>query len=54
MIVYVTNNKEPWTLNLDGAEEKGYEKMPQLDESMAAHLCPPTAIGWKAKAAHPS
>ncbi len=21
---------------------------------MAAHLCPPTAIGWKAKAAHPS
>ncbi len=28
--------------------------MPQLDESVAAHLCPPTAIGWKAKANHPS
>ncbi len=28
--------------------------MPQLDESVAAHLCPPTAIGWKAKASHPS
>ncbi len=37
-----------------GAEEKGYERMPQLDESVAAHLCPPTAIGWKAKASHPS
>ncbi len=39
---------------VDGAEEKGYERMPQLDESVAAHLCPPTAIGWKAKARHPS
>ncbi len=39
---------------IDGAEEKGYERMPQLDESVAAHLCPPTAIGWKAKATHPS
>ncbi len=38
----------------NGAEEKGYERMPQLDESVAAHLCPPTAIGWKAKASHPS
>ncbi len=28
--------------------------MPQLDESVAAHLCPPTVIGWKAKASHPS
>ncbi len=28
--------------------------MAQLDESVAAHLCPPTAIGWKAKASHPS
>ncbi len=28
--------------------------MPQLDESVAAHLCPPTAIGWKVKASHPS
>ncbi len=39
---------------VDGAEEKGYERMPQLDESVAAHLCPPTAICWKAKASHPS
>ncbi len=38
---------------IDGAEEKRYERMPQLDESVAAHLCPPTAIGWKAKASHP-
>ncbi len=30
---------------IDGAEEKRYERMPQLDESVAAHLCPPTAIG---------
>ncbi len=29
---------------IDGADEK----------SVAAHLCPPTAIGWKAKASHPS
>ncbi len=28
--------------------------MPQLDESVAAHLCSPTAIGWKEKASHPS
>lgn len=28
--------------------------MPPLDESVAAHLCEPTAIGWKAKVAHPS
>ncbi len=33
---------------------KGIWRMPQLDESVAAHLCPPTAIGWKAKASHPS
>ncbi len=26
---------------VDGAEEKGYERMPQLDESVAAHLCHP-------------
>ncbi|KAI2646366.1 Titin [Labeo rohita] len=39
---------------VDGAEDKGYERLPPLDESVAAHLCPPTAIGWKAKASHPS
>ncbi len=40
--------------SVDGAEEKGYDSLPPLDESVAAHLCPPTAIGWKAKATHPS
>ncbi len=40
--------------SVDGAEEKGYGSLPPLDESVAAHLCPPMAIGWKAKAAHPS
>ncbi|XP_016300359.1 metal transporter CNNM2-like [Sinocyclocheilus anshuiensis] len=38
--------------SVDGAEDKGYEKLPPLDESVAAHLCLPTAIGWKPKAAH--
>ncbi len=40
--------------SVDSAEEKGYDSLPPLDESVAAHLCPPTAIGWKAKAAYPS
>ncbi len=40
--------------SVDGAEEKGYEHLPPLDESVAAHLCPPTAIGCKARAIHPS
>ncbi len=38
--------------SVDGAEEKGYEHLPSLDESVAAHLCPPTAIGWKARVSH--
>ncbi len=40
--------------SVDGAEEKGYKHLPHLDESVAAHLCSPTAIGWKARASHPS
>ncbi len=40
--------------SVDRAEEKGYEHLPPLDESVAAHLCPPTSIGWKARASHPS
>ncbi len=40
--------------SVEGAEDKGYEKLPLLEESVTEHLCPPTAIGWKAKAAHPS
>lgn len=39
---------------IDGAVEKGNEKLPFLDEAVAAHLCPPTAIGWKVKVTHPS
>lgn len=35
---------------IDGADEK----LPPLDESVATHRCPPTAIGWKVKVAHPS
>ncbi len=40
--------------SVDGAEEKGYEHLPPLKESVATHQCPPTAIGWKARASHPS
>lgn len=40
--------------SIDGADERGYERLPPLDESVAVHLCPPAAIGWKAKANHPS
>ncbi len=40
--------------SVDSAEEKGYEHLPPLDKSVDAHLCPPTAIGWKARASHPS
>ncbi len=43
-----------WSLHPLGPEEKGYDSLSPLDESVAAHLCPPTAIGWKAKATHPS
>lgn len=38
--------------SVDGTEEKVYKKLPPLDESVAAHLCPLTAIGWKAKVTH--
>ncbi|KAI2646209.1 ORF V: Enzymatic polyprotein [Labeo rohita] len=39
--------------SVDGAEDKGYEKLPPLDELVVAHLCPPTAIaGQPASALH--
>ncbi len=41
-------------ITVNCAEEKGYEKMPPQDESVATHLCPPSAIGWKARATLPS
>lgn len=28
-------------------------KAPPVEEALTAHLCPPTAIGWKTKASHP-
>ncbi len=37
--------------SVDGAEEKGYDSLPSLNESVAVHLCLPTAIGWKARLA---
>ncbi len=40
--------------SVDVTEEKECEHLPPLDESVATHLCPPTAIGWKARAIHPS
>ncbi len=39
--------------SVDGAEEKGYKHLPPLDEFVATHLCPPTAIGWKTRGSHP-
>ncbi len=35
--------------SVDSAEEKGYYSLPSLNESVAMHLCLPTAIGWKAR-----
>ncbi len=40
--------------SIDSAEDKVSEHLPLLDESVAAHLCPPTAIGWKTMANHRS
>ncbi len=40
--------------SVDGTEDKGDEHLPHLDEPVATHLCPPIAIGWKARASHPS
>ncbi|ROI27680.1 GRB2-associated-binding protein 3 [Anabarilius grahami] len=37
-----------------GADEKGYTKLPLVEEAVAVHLCLPMAIGWKTKASHPS
>ncbi len=40
--------------SVDGAEEKEYECLTPLDESVAMHLCSLTAIVWKARVSHPS
>ncbi|KAL0159082.1 hypothetical protein M9458_047158, partial [Cirrhinus mrigala] len=39
---------------IDGADEKGHSKLPPLEEAVATHLCPPSALRLKAHAAHPS
>ncbi|ROL50005.1 hypothetical protein DPX16_0376 [Anabarilius grahami] len=44
----------PGSLRSRVAEQKGYEHLPPLDEAVAAHLCPPAAVGWKTKRALPS
>lgn len=41
-------------ITVDGAEEKGYSKLPPLEEAVAAHLCLPSTLGLKAHAALPS
>ncbi len=51
--VLFTQHDQPPSLK-DSHTRTGYEHLPPLDESMAAHLCPPTAIGLKARASHPS
>ncbi|ROL54924.1 hypothetical protein DPX16_12793 [Anabarilius grahami] len=40
--------------SVDGSSEKDYDSLPPLDEAVAAHLCPPAAVGWKIKRALPS
>ncbi len=35
--------------SVDGAEEKGYDCLPPLDESVAAHLCPPGPLAGRQK-----
>ncbi|KAK2915776.1 hypothetical protein Q8A67_000150 [Cirrhinus molitorella] len=44
----------PFLIFRAGAKKKCYNKVPPLDNFVAGHLCPHTAISWKAKAAHPS
>lgn len=39
---------------VDGAEDRGYSKLPTLEEMVAAYLCPPSALSLKVHAAHPS
>ncbi|KAF4101537.1 hypothetical protein G5714_017969 [Onychostoma macrolepis] len=38
---------------IDDADDKGYSKLSPLEEAVAAHLCPPSALGLKVHAAHP-
>ncbi len=54
MAPHLHNSSSSALTTVDVTEEKGYGKLPPLDESVAAHLCSPMAIGWKAKVTHPS
>lgn len=38
---------------VDGAQERGYQHLPPIEEAVSTHLCPPSA-GWQSKAVHPS
>ena len=38
---------------VDGATEKGYDRIPPVEQAVAAHLCPPSAR-WRSKTALPS
>ncbi|KAK2911326.1 hypothetical protein Q8A67_003459 [Cirrhinus molitorella] len=40
--------------SIDGAECKVYEELSPLEVTVAVHLCPLMALGWKAKGVHPS
>lgn len=40
--------------SVNGTKEKGYIKVPLLEEVVAKHLCLPMALGWKIKAVHAS
>lgn len=39
---------------VNGADERGFLKLPPLEESVAAHLSPSSASDWRAKFSHPS
>ncbi len=51
---YVISSTSTALTTVDSAEERGYSKLQPLEVAVAAHLCPPSALGLKAHAAHPS
>ncbi|KAL1248884.1 hypothetical protein QQF64_022202 [Cirrhinus molitorella] len=44
----ILKKEDFYLLKVNGVEEKGYDRLPPVDESVAVHLCLPMAIGWKA------
>ncbi len=53
-LVRVNHSTTVALTTVDSTEETGYSKLPPLEETVAAYLCPPSALGLKANAAHPS